>query len=374
MVKEITRTFFLAGIISISVIGVVLVTLLTRWGPGLFDWDSFNYIGSARSFANGNGFQIPYSQTSLRPMLYSPPFYPLVLSLFEMLNADAIAAARWLNSVLFGINLLLFATLVDGFSHSRLFTMLSSLIFLFSADLLIAHAWALSEPLLLFFILCSLLLFRIWQTRQGPIWIALLYISIALGVMTKFAGAALAPTIALLFLLSKSSRKSKLLLALGAVWSGFIPFAIWSIRNYLVSATFHGFSFSYVPIRRGNMVSAFITLFTWFIPENWLFGREKLVLIISLIIVLASGIYLIRTSLRERISSLTILGFSSLFVIFYLLIVVLAKMLFDHGIGFRDRMLIPLFPLILVSIFFVASSFYQRFGRWGKLIKTTIIG
>ncbi|MEX2162462.1 MAG: phospholipid carrier-dependent glycosyltransferase [Anaerolineales bacterium] len=266
---------FWAGLISLAVLGVIAVAVVTRWGVGLFDLDSFNYLASARSLAVGNGLQVPVSPTSLRPMLYFAPLLPAVLSVFELAGVDAMDGARWFNAALFGVNLLLFSAIAYGFSRSKVIALAAAFLFLFSADLLVAHSWALSEPLLITFMLASLLAFHIWVKRREFVWVLVLWVCVALAVLTKFVAGALVPVFVLLFWSTNLSRRDKLVYSMGTLLSGLIPFLFWSLRSYLLSASFHGFSFGYVPLGRGNLISAFLHSLRGLFPKAGYSGAKR---------------------------------------------------------------------------------------------------
>ncbi|MEX2143968.1 MAG: phospholipid carrier-dependent glycosyltransferase [Anaerolineales bacterium] len=365
---------FILGLFMIAGASAILVIAMTHWGPGLFDLDSFNYLGSARSFASGNGVQIPVSPTSLRPMLNFAPLFAVILAVFEFLGADAMAAARWLNAILFGVNLLLFAVLVFKSTGSRRLTLAASFIFFLSPDLLEAHAWVLSEPLLITFMLSSLLAFVMWQTSHKRVWVVVFCASIGLGVLTKFVAAAIIPPFVILLMLGQARWRTRLAYSFITVLAGLVPFSMWSLRSFLLSDSFHGFTFSYIPLERGNLISAFFTMHTWFVPESLLFGREIFVLLLVIILILTAGFYLYRKAQKEGVKNLTVPLFTALLFVFYLSVVIFAKVMFDHGVGFQDRMFIPLFPFLLVTIVIVAHHIFEDIRPWGRWVVLATIG
>ncbi len=52
----------------------------------------------------------------------------------------------------------------------------------------------------------------------------------------------------------------------------------------------------------------------------------------------------------------------------YLGVAATAKMTFDHGIGFQDRMLVPIFPFILASGLVYIHFLYSHRGPWIKFL------
>src|SRR5690349_12600656 len=96
-------SYLLALLIAI---GMWLVWYSTVWGAGLIS-DSFQYAATARSLARGNGFSLPYGDGELIPMTKYAPMFSILLSGFELVGVRAILGARILNTLLFGLNIVL---------------------------------------------------------------------------------------------------------------------------------------------------------------------------------------------------------------------------------------------------------------------------
>jgi len=77
------------------------------WGPWAFS-DSSAYIGAARNIASGNGFVILQSTGEVKPLTEFPPFFPVLLSIFNGNELDYINTIRWFNIFLFFSSILLF--------------------------------------------------------------------------------------------------------------------------------------------------------------------------------------------------------------------------------------------------------------------------
>ncbi|MEK6220726.1 MAG: phospholipid carrier-dependent glycosyltransferase, partial [Chloroflexota bacterium] len=152
------KTFYLL-LMGLSIIGIFTVHYSTYWGAGLLDWDSFNYISSARNLADGRGYVIPLNNDKDIPMTHFPPMLPSVLAIFEVLGTDAIDAARFLNMALFGVSIVLIGITLREITKSYYFGLLGASLFVSSNTLIELHSWALSEPLLLFITLSGFLIF-----------------------------------------------------------------------------------------------------------------------------------------------------------------------------------------------------------------------
>ena len=87
-----------------------MVVATSKYGVAAIS-DSAGYVSVARSFAEGRGFMDWKGGAGAE----TPPLYPAVLALFEMVGVDALIGARWLNATL-----LAGLVLVAGFSLREL--------------------------------------------------------------------------------------------------------------------------------------------------------------------------------------------------------------------------------------------------------------
>jgi len=89
------------GIIGVAALGLELTA--TRLGPALHA-DSAAYIGGARNLAQGRGFSRLSGPAGAKPITVHAPGYSLALAGLQLLGREAIAGARILNALLFGLN------------------------------------------------------------------------------------------------------------------------------------------------------------------------------------------------------------------------------------------------------------------------------
>jgi len=364
---------FQAVITILALIAVVTILAITRWGPGLFDWDSFNYVSSARNLAAGRGLQIFNRATLLVPMTHYPPLFPLFLAFFELLGMDAVFAARWLNALLFGINLSIFAMLTARVLKPSYFPIIAGMLFLLSVSLLEAHAWVLSEPMLTFIFISALLIYYNWRKTNQNIWLALLYLAAAMAVLTKFIGIALAISLSIVFLMDDSKRSGKLFRAGFALIAGLAPFFLWSARAFRLGTSLIGRELVYTQLSSENITSFFRTFATWFIPGNWLQGREALTLVLGVTLLIGLSALFIGKWKRKQLVPPPLVTFSLLLVEIYIVAVFLAKVFFVPGIGFQNRMFIPIFPMVLLVILWATSLLVEEKSTKLNLLATGLL-
>ena len=76
------------SLIGMGVIGIFIILYATNWGIGLYGSDSFSYISTARSIADGHWFYFPVSDLGYSPLTHFPPLYSITLSVFEIAGWD----------------------------------------------------------------------------------------------------------------------------------------------------------------------------------------------------------------------------------------------------------------------------------------------
>ena len=132
-----------------AVLGIVALMISTHWGPGI-GGDATIYITSARNLLAGRGVGLIQPDGSFRLIPYFPPFFPLVLSLIGLTGADLVAAAHWLNMLLFGGLVWLAGSLTYRVSRSALLAGILAVLLMASPILIPVYSWAMAEPLSIF--------------------------------------------------------------------------------------------------------------------------------------------------------------------------------------------------------------------------------
>lgn len=236
--REPTRSAFLAWM---SVIGAGLV-LLQQSGHGVaLDWDSVNYVGMARNLLSGDGF-VRFYGGSYRTF---PPLYPTMLAVASLFVFDPRAVAGPLNAVLMGATV--FAT--GRWMRKRLRTpslvVVGCLAVAFSAPLIWAATWAMTETA--FILLAMLSLFKTdesirtedqEQSRRCLAWAA---VFAALACLCRFFGVVLVPVVAAAVAFRGGVAPSERLKRIaGFVVVSCLPAFAWVTRSRVVAGTWTG--------------------------------------------------------------------------------------------------------------------------------------
>lgn len=254
------------GIIAAAaVLGAAVVLLATsKYGAAAIS-DSAAYISMARNVVEGQGFTA--SNGELVAMW--PPLYPALLAVFEIIGADAMIAARWINAFLL-------ATLagITGFSLWRLTrepTVAVAVAFATAlAPALLDYAIAvMSEPLFVLLVVsCLLVLARhLWQPNRWDLGTAAL---LAAGAwLTRYAGFALVGA-ACVLLLARRGRPISVALREATMFGTIasLPMAAWLARNYVLTGTFTGGRYG-SPFSIGHLAQlALERVGQWFVPSR----------------------------------------------------------------------------------------------------------
>ena len=361
---------FLAGLIVAGIFaGWAIFYATDLWGPGLLDWDSFNYLASARNLADGKGLTIPFDLEEVEPMTHYPPLLPILLAGGELVGVDAIDGARWLNILLYGLSTVMLGLTIWMITRSRVFALFGAVLFGLSGEIVIVFSYALSEPLLMG---CAVLSFwflgkYLKEERIANLVYASLFASCAF--LAKYAGVAVVLTVGVVLLLvGKSKFRERVTRAIIALGIGLLPGIGWAVRNYMLTDTLNHRTLGYYPLVIKNFVSTFYTVYSWFIPQKILEYNEKLFFFLSLVVIgIVLGVLLYdhnhETKSKSFINAWSAINplvlMYSFFGIFFLMVVYGSKTFVDPNIGFSDRMLAPVLLSLVVIVSCVGNTLWM---------------
>jgi hypothetical protein len=177
-------------LVSLTIGGTILLLAVTHQGIGLGS-DSAVYISAGRNFIAGRGLIWITGGGEVHPMTHFPPFFPLVLSAFELFGVDSIVGARFLNSLLFGVNIILVGVIIKIITRSRWFSIFGAFLVVISIFMIRAHSWAMSEPLYLTLGFGGLVLLAGYIKNYRRTWLIFAGIVIGLAYLTRYLGVSL---------------------------------------------------------------------------------------------------------------------------------------------------------------------------------------
>jgi hypothetical protein len=365
MLIKISKRFSsrLLWILIISVfclIGIGLILYSTVWGAALSD-DSYYYISSARNLLADRGFD-------LAPNF--PPMLPLVLSVIGLLKVDPLTAIRWLNAVLFALNIYLVSRIVYRLTKSSPFSILGALFMLISSTLIMIHAWAMSEALYVTFTLLGFLSYIVGNekgTWQAPIFTGLFF---GLAAATRYIGISLLLAGGILFL-TEVGKSNRLRIRNCLIFSsvGVIPLLFWVVRNELIVGQPTNRVFGWYWMAKSLWINILNTILLWLVPGRFVNGKELIWLGgIILVIVIWIGIRLLQKRSKSVLSDqpdsqknpimLIILSMIS-----YWIILILSRSFFDPLIPMDERLLSPILVMGLILLAWIYSELWNR-KKW----------
>ncbi len=355
------RTTWSALILIMSLAGFAVVAYSTVWGAGLTD-DSYYYISPANNLLAGKGFE----HTPL-----FPPFLSLVLSAIGVFKITPLDSIRWLNAILFAINIYLIARLIFTLTKSRIFSLLGGLLALLSSTLIMDHSWAMSEPLFFAIILSGLWVFTNGYMKSG--WQVPLYTGILFGLaaITRYLGIALLLTGGIYWLFEKG-RNLHVRLRNAFVFSltGILPLSLWVGRNVLLlgTAANRPFGVHLIPVQ--SLIVALNAALLWFIPGRFVNGKEVYWLLGSIAVVVICASYLMLLHHRRGGTIIHLnnqqkpVAFLLISILACLFILLFTRSFLDANLYIDERELSPLLVIGLVLAFSLLAWQWQKSNRF----------
>lgn len=252
----------------IAFLGIALILVQTRFGPGV-NGDTVHYVMGAQNLLAGNGYSRMSGGGEILPITGFPPMFSTVLAGLGWMGLDIYDGARFLNAILFGVNIFLVGALIHRYTKSRWAASIGSILILVSNTQIEFHIMALSEPLFLFLMLTAIYcLVTYLDTYQLGLLIFAGAIT-CLAILTRYIGFSLIGAGILgLVLLSKEPWKRRLsdVVLFGGI--NLLPIFFWLRRNAEVSGTLTNRVLGFHPMDP-QLVRVFIAeVASWFTPRN----------------------------------------------------------------------------------------------------------
>ncbi len=362
MKKNFNFIFPYLGFIGIT--GLAVILWITPHGSGVQP-DSIVYINGAKSLLAGKGF---FNHGN--PIVHFPPLYSLFLAATNLFINNVLQAARFLNAILFGINMGLVALAVYlAMGRSFLNSTCAVIFFLVSAPLLEMHTWALSEPLFITLSIVCIISLSMYVIRPTLSLLFVSSLSLGFALITRYIGLAfLAPAIVIVYVGGAGQHlrrrfRDTLIWALLAC----LPLIILSIINLVMTGSVSDRSFVYHPVseflyfreflENGLKFIAPIPLPSWAWPA--FFGLLAGLFIAQL------GIFF-KLHLREihwRSMGIVMAASCLLFVVGYLLFLFISLSFFDASTPVDVRLVSPIFVILIVGGFSVIWTLAQSLKK-----------
>lgn len=336
----------------IAVLGALLLLPNMRYGIGISP-DSLAYLAMAEAVQQGGIVQLVQTGT-----IHFPPFYGILLALPGF---DPQTTAVGLHALLVALSIGLIGLLIYQTTDANLWATLGGAgVVAMATPIYETHIMLLTEPLFLTLTLTTLWLLGQAMREQQSRWLVLAGVTSGLGFSTRYVGLTLVLTGGLAVLIC-SQRTWRGRILDGLLFSGLavLPVSLWLFRNTLVTGRSTTSTLAIYPIGMQEITQFLDTLSVWLVPfgvrllglDTVLPGIERVLVLILLGSVLG-GVLLLNQhyplQVRQRMQQHPALLIVLLFGLTYVAFVVFSRVFLYSNIPFDTRLLLPLFPVLVI--------------------------
>lgn len=351
-----SKWLFAFGLALLALLGTALVLYNTAWGAYLSD-DSFWYIYPADQALAGFPFD---------PSRMFAPLLPALLWLLGLAGLEPLVSLRWLNALLFGLNLVLCGLIVRQAGAIRGWALAAGALVLVSDVVVELHGWGMSEALCLTATLLAVWACQLYVQRGGWRWLALAALGAGLACLARYAALPLVGALALdLLFFSQGGWRKRLGLAAGFGAAGVLPLGLYLLRNQLATGQATNYpAFHWTWPTLDNLTWFCYSTMSWFIPGRFLKDRELLFGALAGLVILAALAGLIFAARRQ--AGLWGRAFpAGLRVLWVNGILIAVMLVISNGlanlVAFNERYLTQILLALLISLPYWAGLAWQNF-------------
>jgi hypothetical protein len=363
-----TYIFFVV-LTLISILGGIFVFQSTYWSPWAFS-DSAAYLSAARNLNAGRGLVIINSNGTTTRMTEFAPFYSVVLGVITGQKGSFIETARWLNIFSFTLSIFLSGLFAFVISRNVIVSCVVSLFTALSPVLLDSFTGIMSEPLFILLLIIHTILFWVYLSKpNGKKFIALAVVSMFLP-LTRYAGIIFPISAGILILLfGRKGIKKNLFYGVSFSALTLLPIALWFLDLYLqvnkVGGKRFTIDFSIFGSLFKSIFSEYLVLRTWYpyygiYPSRVINGLIEIFFTVLFLIIFFLGIYRILKYWKspEKPHLAFLICFSH--TLQYLVFIAISHSITIPQIDIINRMLAPIFPLVMLILVAVFAMENQR--------------
>jgi hypothetical protein len=344
----------------LMITSAAMIWWVTRHGIGFF-FDSMAYVSAARHLL-AKGTLLYFNENGgWWRLSHWPPLYPFALAVLSWPHGDPMQTARWLNIVLFPLNLLLLAILARKVAVSIGATVVILSLFALSTPIIAVHATAYSEPLCMTFWLWSMTLMLDYQITGAWKFLIGTALTAAAALLTRYAAIAQVMAgvcLVLAYTPGSYPRKLKAAIAYGLLSVG--PLEFWILIHQRAHANlvadrifqFYGFGIPQLEGIRNALMGWLIPLRP--LPQIWSgWAVQMLATILGLMVAgLAIGLAKNTPALKPQ-DALSVPARKAIALLvanfaMYGVMLFTAGTFFDEGQDFGPR--IQIFPFVFVLL------------------------
>jgi hypothetical protein len=271
---------------------------------------------------------------------------------------------------LLGLNVFTAGFLIYRFSQSKISSILAAITLAISSTLVNLHLIALSEPLFILLVMCSIGSLGVYfeKLTLKSLLVAALFAAFAL--LTRYVGIAVIATgVLAIALIEKSPFRKRITNLLIYLVVSLTPFVLWIIRNRILGGSMTNRSLVYHSLEWGNRKLGFETISGWF---TWSPMPYKIAIAISGLFLGAIFLWLLylgwklvlpSSTISQKVSGLRLAFVFNLFALVYLAGVLCSLTFFDASTRLDNRILAPIYISFLCALFLMFGCFSLRW-QW----------
>ncbi len=370
-----SRWIFWILITLVALAGAFAQLHITEPGMGI-SGDSVHYMEGARNIAAGNGYVRQIAEGDPVVQTGFPPVYPIALLPGIWLGIGVETFARFLNTVLLILTVILSGWLLFKATGKVLPPFWTMLFFVLAPPILGIYSWVMSEPLfLVLLILCFLLLQ--WHLDKPTFWRAIIVGMVAgITTNTRLAGIVFIPVLALGILIFQKSRfitrlRDSVILAFVALAQP----AAFFIRNSLTAGRVsesRGFTIAIFKQAYWDIIGQEVAgWFKWKSFFNFEYQQfNALFASLGVILLLMIGWIIF----KKKLSKISAMDPTIILLIIsipaYIAVIVLNTILFtpDQTVSGLSRYMIPLLLILVIVLGKLFSDYWQKPYLFQKLV------
>jgi 4-amino-4-deoxy-L-arabinose transferase-like glycosyltransferase len=369
----------------IAVLGIGIVTVFTRYGPGV-SGDSVTYVMGAENLVAGNGFSRIVGSGEIEPISGFPPFYSLFLTPVVMFANDSYVVSGLLNNGLMGLNTFLLMYIIYRSTQSIWPSVFSGLVLISSDAMVQTHGWVLSEPVYLTLLLLSVLTLLRYMRQRSSAWLILLGVITAVASLTRYTGLVLLPAIIVFILIFDRRSIQSIALRLGIyILVASTPLLIWYFRNLNSAGSVVNRVIEFRMMRKELAFQYLTEISSWFSPGNLPMDE---VLRATLSISLAAGLFgfflfqvknwEIRNGSTAATTNQLVKLVSLLYIMGHIGVLLINSFFLDAATtsSAPARYLLPVYIFVLVFFIIIGHELLWNYGfgsKWRWLIAAYLL-
>ncbi len=316
--------------------------------------DSAIYLELADNIKNGNEYRI-FLNGDLHYYSFHPPMYPaLIAFLSEILNVDALTAARILAGFFLIITLWGFFLIFESLKINPLLQWIAYFLFIFSWVGELYHT-VLSEQLFNIWLLFTIILSWQYIKNRSGFTVILLGILLGLSTLTRYATLGIIPPV-LGWIYFNSHKKFKHTILFIFTYLLFIfP---WLIYSLIYTGTAFERKLAFHPPGFEHLKQWVITTVNWLAPGWTYFMFFPLILLLFLVIrkTNLSGNFRV-DSLKKTNDPFNLLLWIG---VSYMVFILFSITFIDYDTPLDTRMLAPVYIILFISGVYFLQKYYQK--------------